>query len=183
MLRVQSGPSSSSLVALSTLTAAMAVLFDRPLAPPPAGVTDGNGGGERRRMRRKRGKGRGRRYSWDAGGVESPMEGMDGSLGWWRAVNNKNGRPLLGGATQHNATHICCAFGPRDPRARLGGHPCDPCTHTWLKAKRKKAASSQFSRTSLSESLYFLISDILYSLYLYLIVIVGVYAISLTRLI
>jgi hypothetical protein len=34
MLRVQSGPSSSSLVALSTLTAAMAVLFDRPLAPP-----------------------------------------------------------------------------------------------------------------------------------------------------
>jgi hypothetical protein len=87
----------------------------------------------------KRGKGRGRRYSWDGGSGES--DGGDRSLGWWRAVNNKNGRPLLGGVTRHSATHICCAFDEGEaPRL---GRPCDACTHTWLKAKRKKAASSQ----------------------------------------
>lgn len=72
-------------------------------------------------------------------GVESPMEGMGHSLGWWREVNNKNGRPLLRGATQR----IYAALSVH-ARARLG-HPCDVCTHTWtqLKPNQKETNSGQ----------------------------------------
>lgn len=83
----------------------------------------------------KRGKGRGRRYSWDGGSGES--DGGDRSLGWWRAVNNKNGRPLLGGATQHNATHICCAFGEGEAR------PPVRCVHTHLAESEAKEGGQQ----------------------------------------
>jgi hypothetical protein len=126
MLRVQSGPSSSSLVALSTLTAAMAVLFDRPLAPP-ARRTDGDGGGERRRRRRRRrGKGRGRRYSWSWDGGSGESDGGDGSLTWVVARGKQQKRAAI--IKGRDATHICCTFGPREGEAR----PPMRCVHAHL---------------------------------------------------